>query len=163
LVKVYVNSNRYEKTSRQGVEMNRNIGLPKYMYVALAFIVAGLLFLIATTSNQPLHIYLLPDNFVGEVEITFDQVVYPPLDQEHQTYFYNIPKSGRLKTSSKMVAGPLKAYYIDNQGHRNELGLHEEFIHAVSTHSGGQDNLTVISFFVGTKEQYHNHRETIVE
>jgi hypothetical protein len=132
------------------------IGLPKFVFVAVAILFMLFIFLIATINKNPLHIYLLPENFIGEVEITFDQANYPPLEKGKNTYIYNVPMSGMLKTSSTLKSGTVEVYYVDNQGHRKKVS-HEEF-HGVSTGSGGKDNnLTVAHFFIGTKVQYDNY------
>ncbi|WP_419875224.1 DUF6843 domain-containing protein [Candidatus Pristimantibacillus sp. PTI5] len=136
-----------------GVLLKSIIGLPKYVFVALAILLMGFIFLIATINKNPLHIYLLPENFTGEVEITFAQADYPPLKIEKN--IYNVPTSGKLKTSTNLKGGPVEVYYVDNQGHRKEV-IHEEF-HGVSTGSGGKDNLTVAHFYIGTKDQYDNY------
>ncbi|WP_028552122.1 DUF6843 domain-containing protein [Paenibacillus sp. UNC451MF] len=129
--------------------------MKKYVFISLTIMVLGLIFLITTTNKNPLHIYLLPENFVGEVRVAFDQSDYPPLTKERNTFIYYIPKSGKLKTSNTMESGPVEVYYVDNQGQRKKVS-HENFS-GVSSHGGGEDNQTVATFFIGTKEQYENY------
>lgn len=123
----------------------------KYDFITLTIIVLSLIFLITTTIKNPLHIYLLPENFVGEVEITFDQSEYPPLTKERNKFIYHIPKSGKLKTSNTMKSGAVKVYFVDNQGQRKKVS--HELFSGVSSHGGGENNQTVAAFFIGTKEQ----------
>jgi hypothetical protein len=131
--------------------------LKKYVFIpltiALAIMVTGIIFLNITLNKNPLHVYLIPENFVGEIEVTFDQADYPPLPKEGNSYIYNIPESGKLKTSSAMKSGTDEVYYVDNQGQRKKVS-HEQF-HGVSTHGGDRD--TTATFFIGTKEQYENY------
>ncbi len=54
-----------------------------------------------------------------------------------------------------MESGPVEVNYVDNQGQRKKVS-HEQF-HGVSSHSGGEDDLTVATLFIGTKEQYENY------
>lgn len=129
--------------------------MKKYVFIALTIMVLGFIFLITTTNKNPLHIYLLPENFVGEVEVTFDQSDYPPLTKEKNTFIYHIPKSGKLKTSNTMENGAVEVYYVDNQGMRKKVS-HEHFS-GVSSHGGGEDNQTVATFFIGTKKQHEDY------
>lgn len=129
--------------------------MKKYLFVALTIMILCITFLIATINKNPLHIYLIPENFVGEVEVTFDQLDYPQLPKERNTFFYNIPKSGKLKTSDTMKSGAVEVYYVDNQEERKKVS-NEQF-HGVSSHGGGEENLTVARLFIGTKEQYDNY------
>ncbi|MFK7692723.1 DUF6843 domain-containing protein [Paenibacillus sp. HJGM_3] len=124
--------------------------MKKYVFVAAAItcLVMGFFFLVATTNKYPLHIYLVPENFVGEVEVTFEQTAFPPLPKERNSYIYNIPASGKLKTSNKMESGPVEVYYVDNQGQRKKVS-HEEF-HGVSSHGG--DRETTATTFIGKIE-----------
>ncbi|MDR6550781.1 DUF6843 domain-containing protein [Paenibacillus qinlingensis] len=130
----------------------------KYICIGLTFMVLGflgLIIFITTINNNPHHIYLLPENFVGEVQVTFDQLDYPPLPKEENAFIYTIPKSGKLKTSNTMESGGVEVNYVDNQGQRKKVS-HEQF-HGVSSHGGGEDNLTVARTFIGTKEQYDDY------
>jgi hypothetical protein len=134
--------------------MKKVIGLPIYVPVALAILLMGYVFLIATTNNNPLHIYLLPENYVGEVEVTYEQADNPPLAKEGNSTINNIPKSGKLKTSSTMESGPVEVYYVDNQGQRKKVS-HEQ-LHGVASSHGGDRDITS-TFYIGTKEQYEKY------
>lgn len=138
-----------------GWDIKPMIGLSKYVYMALAILAAGVLFLIATTSKNPLHVYLIPENFVGEINIVFEQAAYPPLDKEKNSYIYRVPKSGKLQTSSKMESGPVEVYYVDEHGNRTKIG-HDRF-HGVSAGSGSEQSGSVATLFIRTKEQYEIH------
>ncbi|WP_284645045.1 DUF6843 domain-containing protein [Paenibacillus silviterrae] len=139
--------------------MRSKTGLPRSVIVALAILLLAILFLILTVNRNPLHIYLLPENFVGQVQTIFEQPDAPPLAKENNnTYIYHVPASGTLKTSSRMESGPVEVYYIDSQGNRRKVE-HERF-HGVSTRSGGPDNITVSEFFIGSEEQYDSFRNS---
>lgn len=116
--------------------------------------VIGIIFLNVSLNKNPLHVYLIPENFVGEVEVTFEQSDSPPLVKEGNSYIYNIQKSGKLKTSSELESGTVEVYYVDNQGQRKKLS--DGQLHGVaSTRSG--DRETSSTFFIGTEEQYENY------
>ncbi|WP_079913204.1 hypothetical protein [Paenibacillus sp. 32352] len=128
--------------------------MKKYVVAALTFFVIGIVFLIATTNKNPLHVYQVPENFTGQVEVTFEQSDSPPLQKERNAYIYTIPQSGKLKTSSTLKSGPVEVYYIDNQGTRKKVS-HEQLHNVASTHSS--DRGTTSTFFIGSKEQYENY------
>lgn len=132
----------------------KNFVLKRYIFVALFFMLSGVIFLFATINKNPLHIYLVPENFAGEVEITFNQTDSPPLAKEKNSMVYTVPESGKLKTSSSLESGPIEVYYVDNQGQRKKVS--QERLHGVaSTHGGDRD--TISKFYIGTKEQYENY------
>lgn len=67
---------------------------------------------------------------------------------------YNMPKSGRLSTSSALESGAVKVYYVDSMGNREQIG-HERLHGVASTHSG--DGYTKSRFFAGTQEEYDEY------
>jgi len=98
-------------------------------------------------------VYLVPEHFVGEVEVTFEQTNSPPLAKEGKAYIYNIPPSGKLSTSSPMVSGPVEVYYVDDRGRRKRVS-HAE-LHGVASATGGDRNPTA-SFFIGSREKFEH-------
>ncbi|MBD0382890.1 DUF6843 domain-containing protein [Paenibacillus sedimenti] len=115
------------------------------------------------------HKYIVKTGYTGWVEVTFEQADSPPLEKEHGTYVYHIPASGKLKTSSPMIEGNLRVFYLDSDGNLTETGRNEETIHAVGTRSHStsysdgrrEDFPTVVSFFLGSKEQWEVEAEKL--
>lgn len=134
--------------------VKRILGLPIYVPVALGILLLGSFFLIATINKNPLHIYLVPENFNGEVKVIYEQANNPPLAKERNLYIYNIPKSGKLKTSSSMESGPVEVYYVDDQGKRKKVS--DEQLHGVASTYGG-DREPTSTFYIGTEEQYEKY------
>ncbi|GAA3406289.1 DUF6843 domain-containing protein [Paenibacillus hodogayensis] len=135
---------------------------PKFAYAAAAFAAAGLLFMGMTVSRYPLHVYIVPEGFVGEVVVTFDQPDSPPLPYRKRTYTYNIPATGELGTSSPMKSGTVELYSRDATGNLTRVGVYEPMLHGMVTSSSesvASDGSrvvspTVVRFFAGTAEQY---------
>ncbi|MDF2958897.1 MAG: hypothetical protein K0S39_632 [Paenibacillus sp.] len=115
------------------------------------------------------HKYIVSYGYTGWVEVTFDQTESPPLEKEHRTYVYHIPASGKLKTSSPMKEGTMSVFFLGGDGSLTETGRYEETIHAVSTRSHSTsyadgrrvDSPTVVSFFLGSKEQWEIEAEKL--
>ena len=64
-------------------------------------------------------IYLLPNHFVGNVLVAFDQHDGAPIEYRHGARLYRIPLSGILRTQFKPNYGlhqPDQYYYVDAQG-----------------------------------------------
>jgi len=134
--------------------VKRIFGLPIYVSVALGILLLGSFFLITTINKNSLHIYLVPENFNGEVKVIYEQANNPPLVKERNKYIYNIPTSGKLKTSSAMESGPVEVYYVNDQGLRKKVS--DDLLHGVaSTHGGDIDPIS--TFFIGTEEQYESY------
>ena len=66
-------------------------------------IVAGGLFLLNKSEENPTHKFLLPRGFTGWVEVTYEQPGFPALKKESRNFVYEVPTSGKIKTSSKNV------------------------------------------------------------
>ncbi|MCR8634563.1 DUF6843 domain-containing protein [Paenibacillus radicis (ex Xue et al. 2023)] len=115
------------------------------------------------------HKYIVSDGYTGWVEVTFGQAESQPLEKEHRTYVYHIPANGKLKTSTPMKAGTMSVFYLGRDGKLTETGQYEETIHAISTrsHSTGyadgrrEDSPTVVSFYLGSKEQWESEAEKV--
>ncbi|MGF7035304.1 hypothetical protein J2T17_006312 [Paenibacillus mucilaginosus] len=135
--------------------MKKLNNLPLSVYIGLIILILAAIFMVATTSKYPLHIYLLPDNFTGEVVINFEQADSPPVEMEGKTIIYRIPSSGKLNTSSKLSTGPIEAYHVDENGARKKV--RDEEFHAGGTTGGGEDNFPRAYLFIGSQEQYENY------
>ncbi|MCM3633057.1 DUF6843 domain-containing protein [Paenibacillus camelliae] len=125
--------------------------MKRYIFAALFFMVAAVVFLFATVNKNPLHIYLVPEHFTGEVVVTFNQTDSQPLAKEKNSFVYSIPDSGKLSTSSALESGPVEVYFVDSQGQR--IKVDQEILHGVASTHGG-DRETISKFFIGTREQY---------
>ena len=118
------------------------------------------------TFRNPTSKFLLPNNYTGWVEVTFDQVDSASLKIEGNNIIFEVPLSGKIKTSSKNVTGPMRLFYVDEKGTPKEIPTNVEMIHGVSTTSGtigksdGKSEVIAekLSFYVGTKEQWDQVR-----
>jgi hypothetical protein len=168
-VDININSIKWEiGTTKSGY------GEVKKMKIFLAFstiIFVILLVIIGGYSVPEQHKYIVQTGYTGWVEVTFDQADSPPLEKENGTYVFHIPASGKLKTSSPMKDGTLRVFYLGSDGNLTETNHHEENIHAVSTKSHStsyadghrEDSPTVVSFFLGDKEQWEIEAERLKE
>lgn len=85
---------------------------------------------------------------------------------EGNNIIFEVPPSGKIKTSSKNVTGPMRLYYVDEKGAQKEIPTNVEMIHDVSTTSGtigkadgkSEDIPEKLSFYIGTKEQWDQVR-----
>lgn len=92
-----------------------------------------LLALITCGSSTEKSIYLIPENFEGNILIVFDQKDGSSMEYEQGLRVYKIPDSGVLRTKFKPNYGMHeidKFYYVNPDGRRTELkyfvnGLHE--------------------------------------
>jgi len=69
------------------------------------------------------RLYLIPEG-VTHIEIHYNQEGYAKLTKEGNYIFYNIPKTGVLKTSTnepEYGIAPDKFYYIDDDGKRTAI------------------------------------------
>jgi hypothetical protein len=133
-------------------KMKRLFNLPKSVCAALAILLLAILFLLVTTSRNPLHVYLLPSHITGKVEVMFDQADAPPLQKDHNRYIYPIPASGKLKTSNSMESGPVEVYFVGEHG--EPVKVSHEQLHGMGTSGGGEESGAIAHFFIGEKEQY---------
>jgi len=108
-------------------------------------------------ARQPSR-YLIPDGYVGWVNVYFEVRDAPKLPVEEGRYLFRISPSGELSTSSRLEGGIAKDdyYYVDKQDRRRRLestGWDKGgMIWAESTGSDHKGN-TNLRFFVGTEEQ----------
>jgi hypothetical protein len=133
-----------------------------------AFIAPWLVLLTLTFSTQRCEPsrtpsrYLIPDGYVGWVNVHFEVDGEPALPTEGGHYLFVIPRNGTLRTSSRLEGGVANDdfYYINAKGNRQKLestGWGEGgMIWAEST---GNDNEGKIyeRFFVGTEKQLKDY------
>jgi hypothetical protein len=101
---------------------------------------------------------LIPEGYVGWINIYFEVKDAPALPVEEGHYLFRIPSAGELRTSSRLEGGMAKDdyYYVDKRGNRR--GLESTgwgkggMIWAEST---GDDENGMINerLFVGTEQQ----------
>lgn len=127
--------------------------------LTLAILVA---FLVNRYDDYKAHMYLIPDGYVGWVEVEYDQPGYPELKQEKNALVYEIPPSGKLITASPNASGPVTYYYVLADGTRKSIPFGENaMVHHFGTSSSSthnDDGTTIhtpqtVKFFVGTTEQ----------
>jgi hypothetical protein len=111
--------------------------------------------------------FLIPDGYVGWVEVKYGVKDSPALVIENETFIYQIPSTGLLKTSSLLEYGWAKDeyFYYSENGSRRPLrdtgwGM-GGYIWGESDQWQGNSNGSVPSevsefFYVGTEQQYHN-------
>lgn len=144
--------------------MKKILGIT-FVVAVLVCLVGGALFIL-NKSDNPTNKFLLPNDYTGWVEVTFDQVDSTSLKHEGNNIIFEVPPSGKIKTSSKNVTGPMRFYYVDEKGTQKEIPTNVEMIHGVSTTSGtigktdgkSEDIAEKLSFYVGTKEQWDQVR-----
>jgi len=106
--------------------------------------------------------YLIPDGYVGWVNIYFEVQDKPPLPVEERHYLFNIPSTGELQTSSRLVGGIANDdyYYVDQHGNRHKLestGWGDGGMIWAET-TGNDDRGNVYErFFVGTEKQLKDY------
>lgn len=140
--------------------MKKLLGIT-FVVAMLVCLVVGVLFIL-NNSDNPTNKFLLPNNYTGWVEVTFDQVESTSLKYEGNNIVFEVPPSGKIKTSSKNVTGPMRFYYVDEKGTQKEIPTNAEMIHGISTSSAtigkadgkSEDVKEKLSFYVGTKDSY---------
>lgn len=108
--------------------------------------------------------YLIPDGYVGWVQIDMGVNGAPPPAREGAYLVFQIPRTGHLVTSAHLEEGWAydQYFYCDNTGNRRRLpetgwgggGM----VWAGSTGDSVSDGVRSPShyrFFVGTEDQYH--------
>lgn len=129
--------------------------------MAVSCLIVGAIILFKM-SERLTHIYLLPKDYSGWVEVIYEQPGYPALQQKDNKIVYEVPPSGSIKTSSKNVSGSMVLFYVEINGQKIELAKNVPMIHGLGTSSGGDTNADGIvekiperlRFFVGTEEQW---------
>lgn len=112
--------------------------------------------------------YLIPEGYVGWVQIDYGVESAPPLPIEERAYLAQFPAHGRLETSSPPEYGAAwdRYFYYDAEGKRREIfytgwgagGM----IWGAATGSSQKTEETAPAYsghlFVGTEEQYRRHQ-----
>ncbi|MEK4043937.1 hypothetical protein NSU18_09755 [Paenibacillus sp. FSL H8-0048] len=88
----------------------------------------------SSTNKRNPNIYLIRNNYVGWVQIIYNQEGFNAIEKDNGKYIFTIPESGVLKTSTPDV----------------------EYGESVSN-SGKIEGPTVQRFFVGTEAELQNH------
>lgn len=129
---------------------------------SISFIGIGLVVLASALTSQRCEPsrkpsrFLIPDGYVGWVNIYFEIKDAPPLTIEEGHYVFRIPPAGTMSTSSKLEGGIAvdDYYYVDKQGNRRPLESTSwgegGMIWAEST-GNDANGITYSRFFVGTE------------
>lgn len=120
--------------------------------VTVSIVAVGLILLNKSLEN-PTHKFLLPKEFTGWVEVTYEQPGSPALKEEGRTLLYEVPPSGKVMTSSKNVSGTMVLIYVELDGRLIESPKDVSMIHGQGT-GGGGGGPSRLTFFVGTEEQW---------
>lgn len=115
--------------------------------------------------NRSLHLYVLPENFTGEMKVEFGVAGEPPLLMEDGAYVYLLPASGKMRTSTPFKAGEIRFYYAEQSGGRRQFGAGDGRVHGgvTGSHShytsdGRQiDSPVYVRYFIGSEEQYASY------
>ena len=110
--------------------------------------------------------FLIPNGYVGWVEVKYDEKDAAPLQRENGIYTCRIPESGVLNTSSSLEAGWAKDEYFYYSENGSAHGLKDTAWGAGGMIWGGktewqqmpdgsQPKRIAEYFYVGTEEQYH--------
>ncbi|UVI29262.1 DUF6843 domain-containing protein [Paenibacillus spongiae] len=135
-----------------------------FAVIVTTCLVIGIGIIFSSISEKSSHKFLLPKDYTGWIEVVFDQPEYSALKHEGNYIVYEVPPSGKIKTSSRNISGPMIYYYVDNNGTKTELTDIVEMIHGLGTSSGGigyangttEEIPEKLRFFVGTKEQWED-------
>ncbi|ETT79751.1 hypothetical protein C173_01292 [Paenibacillus sp. FSL R7-277] len=136
------------------------------MKKTLLLLIPLILILASCSSNKSnLNTYLIPKNYVGWVQIIYNQEGFTAIKQANGRNIFTIPESGVLKTSTPDVEYGIsfeEFYYYDEQNKQQKLDV-DQMIHGHTigdgesvTSSGTIEGPTVQSFFVGTEAELKN-------
>ncbi|WP_342548990.1 hypothetical protein NST69_08385 [Paenibacillus sp. FSL P2-0089] len=136
------------------------------MKKTLSLLIPLILILASCSSNKSnLNTYLIPNNYVGWVQIIYNQEGFTAIKQANGRNIFTIPESGVLKTSTPDVEYGIsfeEFYYYDEQNKQQKLDV-DQMIHGHTigdgesvTSSGKIEGPTVQSFFVGKEAELKN-------
>jgi hypothetical protein len=103
--------------------------------------------------------YLIPEGYVGWVNIYFEVKDAPPLSMEEDHYLFKLPASGELQTSSRMASGVAKDdyYYYDDASNKvrrlESTGWDGGGMIWAESFGDGEKGGNNLRFFIGTEEQ----------
>lgn len=100
--------------------------------------------------------YLIPDRYVGWVEIKYGESNAPPLPITSGTLTCRIADSGLLRTSSSLEEGWAKDEYFYYSKEGSVRALKETGWGSGGVIWGGSNSTVEQYFYVGNEEQYHN-------
>lgn len=125
--------------------------------VWLALLPLGLFSQQCEPARQPSR-YLIPNGYVGWVNIYFEIKDAPALPVEEGRYLFKISPTGELSTSSRLEGGIAKDdyYYVDKQDRRRRLessGWGEGGMIWAEITGNDEKGMIFERFFVGTEEQ----------
>jgi hypothetical protein len=99
--------------------------------------------------------FLIPDGYVGWVEVKYRESNAPPLPMNNGTLIYRIPGSGLLVTSSILEDGWAKDEYFYYPKNGSVRALKETGWGSGGMIWGGSNSTVEQYFYVGTEAQYH--------
>ncbi|MEK4517315.1 hypothetical protein NSS64_18665 [Paenibacillus sp. FSL H8-0122] len=97
----------------------------------LLFVPLVLLLASCNSNKSNLNTYLIPNNYVGCVQIIYNQEGFNAIKQDHGRNIFTIPESGVLKTSAPDVEYGIsfeEFYYYDEQNKQQKLDV-DQMIH----------------------------------
>ena len=138
--------------------------MKKTLFLLIPLLLVLVLVFCSTTKRNP-NIYLIPNNYVGWVQIIYNQEGFDAIEKNNGKNIFTIPESGILKTSTPDVEYGIsfeEFYYYDEQNKQQKLDV-DQMIHAHTigdgesvSSSGKIVGPTVQSFFVGTEAALQN-------
>ncbi|MEW4372323.1 DUF6843 domain-containing protein [Paenibacillus kandeliae] len=121
---------------------------------AIVIIAVVSLFFVFKQERQH-YIFLIPQNYTGQVDIVFEQEGAAPLKYEGKDAIVQIPDTGKVSTSDSNKTGTIDYYFIDKNGNREKIDDIQNVIHNLHTQSGNDNGKNInetIQFFVGSKD-----------
>jgi len=138
------------------------------LLICLAACSNNLLNITKESSEQKSQKFIIPQNYVGWVRVSYEVPNAPPLPIEDGNSIYRIPDSGFLETSSKKsedVMDPVKYFYSINNslteikitswgkggmvwGGYTEIGIEP---------NAGKKDGSYLGFFVGTEQEFKEY------
>lgn len=151
----------------RALNFRNRAGGGKLKKTLLLLLISLLLILVFCNSNKRYpNTYLIPNHYVGWVQIIYNQEEFKAIEVEQGRNIYKIPESGVLQTSTPDVEYGVtfeEFYYYDEQNKQQKIDV-DQMIHGHSigkgesvNNSGKIEGPTVESFFVGTEDELQNH------
>jgi hypothetical protein len=131
------------------------IGLLSFPLTAIIVIVGMYIFSFASSylTRPEKELYLIPEGYIGNVIVIFNQPDGEKTDYEDDRRVYKIPKTGVLFTQFKDEEGIINQeyYYVSPNGQRRKLGVldnrdfNEEWTTEKNPHEPPRDSLAVFN------------------
>ncbi|ETT53534.1 hypothetical protein MKZ07_00650 [Paenibacillus sp. FSL P4-0338] len=138
--------------------------MKKTLFLLIPLLLLVLAF--CSTNKRNPNLYLIPNNYVGWVQIIYNQEGFNAIEKNNGKNIFTIPESGVLKTSTPDPEYGIsfeEFYYYDEQNKQQKLDVDQMIHHhtigdgeSVSS-SGKIEGPTVQRFFVGTEAELQNH------